>query len=306
MPSPLTSQQFVRLLDKRLRSVTENVFKDLTSMVPEFYTVLPSDGAFEEFYEIGSLPDIPEFNGQVDYLSLAPEYYRKIEPKEYAGGLMFERKLLDDKKYAVLDGRAALLAQSAHRVREKKGVLAFANAFSNTFDYMSSEEGLSLCNSAHTTKAGVSTTNGFSNAGTSALNKTSVLATYLAMRRFRNNIGERIEVEPDLLVVPDSLGDAAQEIEETPLGLYTSAHTKNIQKGRFRVIRYKRLDDYSTNNWYMVDSKMMKRFLIWIDRIKPEATNTVDFETYMIKHAIYFRIAYGWLNWRWIYGHNVS
>jgi phage major head subunit gpT-like protein len=306
MANPLTSAQFVRLLDKRLRTVSENAFKELTSMIPEFYTMLPSDSAFEEFYEIGSLGDIPEFNGKISYLSLSPEYYKKVEPKEYAGGLMFERKLLDDKKYGVLDGRAKLLTESAHRVREKQGVKAFANAFSAAFDYMTSEEGLSLCNTAHTTKSGVSTSTGFSNSGTSALNATNVSATYLAMRRFKNNIGERIEIEPDTLIVPDSLGDKAEEIVGTEKGLYSAEGTKNMSKGRYKVIRYKRLDDYSTTDWYMVDSKQMKKFLVWIDRIKPEINNTVDFDTLMIKHSVYFRIAYAWLNWRWVYGNNVS
>jgi phage major head subunit gpT-like protein len=126
------------------------------------------------------------------------------------------------------------------------------------------------------------------------------------MRRFRNNIGERIEINPDTLIVPDSLGDKAEEIIGTATGLYSAEGTKNMNSGRFKVIRYKRLDDYSTTNWFMVDSKLMKRFLIWIDRVKPETNNTVDFETFMIKHSVYFRIAYGFLNWRWIYGHNVS
>lgn len=47
----------------------------------------------------------------------------------------------------------------------------------------------------------------------------------------------------------------------------------------------------------MVDSKLMKRFLVWIDRIKAEFQNTIDFETYMIKHSTYFRIGYGFLDY---------
>jgi len=46
--------------------------------------------------------------------------------------------------------------------------------------------------------------------------------------------------------------------------------------------------------------------MVWIDRIKEEPNNTIDFETFQIKHSIYFRCANGWLNWRFIFGHNVS
>ena len=149
MANPLTSAQFVRLLDRRLKEVSENVIEELhkkESMIDTLYRVLPSDSAFEEFYEVGALPDIPEFNGKLSYLGVSPGYYTKIEPKEYAGGVMFERKLLDDKKYAVLDDRAGMLAESAHRVREKTAVRPFSNAFSAAYDYMTSEEGVSLCN----------------------------------------------------------------------------------------------------------------------------------------------------------------
>jgi len=305
----MTSAQFVRLLDKRLREVSQATIDELhekESMVPKLYRVLPSDSAFEEFYSVGALPDIPEFNGKLEYLSASPGYYIKIEPKEFAGGTMFERKLIDDKKYAVLDDRAGMLANSAHRVMEKYACRPFAYAFSSAFDFMTSEEGVSLCSSSHSTKSGTSTTYGFDNSGTSALSKTSVAATRILMRKFRNDISERIVIDPDTLIVPDNLYDTALEIVGTEKGLYSAEGTINVQKGRYSVIPYLRLDDYDTNNWFMVDSKLMKKNLIWINRIKPEPHNTIDFETFQIKHSVYFRMGNGFLDWRWIYGHTVS
>jgi len=304
MANPLTSSQFTRLLDKRLREVSENTFKELPSMIPTLYNTMGTDSAFEEFYEIGSLPDIPEFNGKLEYVAPSPGFYTKIEPKEYAGGVMFERKLLDDKKYSVLDGRAAMLAESAHRVREKLGVRQFAYAFSSAFDFQTNEEGVALCSSSHTTKAGVSTASGFSNAGTSALSKTSLAATRLLMRKFRNDIGERIVIEPDTILVPDNLYDTAQEIVGTPKGLDSAEGNINPQYGRFKIIPYLRLDDYSTTRWFMLDGKLLKRFSLWFDRIKPESNNTIDFETFLIKHSIYFRCGAGFTNWRYIFGQN--
>jgi len=309
MANPMTSAQFVRLLDKRLREVSQNTIDELhdkESMIPKLYRTISSEGAFEEFYSVGALPDIPEFNGKLEYLSASPGYYIKIEPKEYAGAVMFERKLIDDKKYNVLDDRAGMLANSAHRVREKFAARPLAYAFSAAFDFMTSEEGVSLCSTAHLTKSGTSVASGFSNSGTSALSKTSVAATRILMRKFRNDISERIVIEPDTLIVPDNLYDTALEIVGTDKGLYSAEGTVNVQKGRYSVIPYLRLDDYDTNNWYMVDSKLMKKFLVWIDRIKPEPHNTIDFETFQIKHSVYTRFANGTLDWRFLYGQNVT
>mgnify|MGYP001616755972 FL=1 len=305
--NPMTSSQLPRLLDKRLREVSERAFKELSEgKIEQLYRMLSTESAFEEFYEIGALPDIPEFNGELQFLSVTPGYYTKVEPKEFAGGVLFERKLLDDKKYNVVDNRAAMLAEAAARVREKYGVRPFAYAFSSAYDFQTSEEAVSLCSTAHTTKAGVSTATGFSNSGTSALSKTSVAATRLLMRKFKNDIGERISIEPDTLLVPDSLYDTAMEIVGTPAGYDTAALDKNMQAGRYKVIPYLRLDDYSTKNWFMLDSRLMKRFLLWLDRIKPEVNNQIDFNTYQVKHSIYFRIGNGFTNWRFMYGHNVA
>lgn len=312
MANPLTSSQFVRLLDKRLREVSENEIEELhksEDMIGPMYRVISSDSAFEEFYDVGALPDIPEFNGKLEYLSVSPGYYTKIEPKEYAAGVMFERKLLDDKKYAVLDDRAGMLANSGHRVEQKFAVRPFAYAFSSAFDFMTSEEGLSLCSTAHTTKSGTSVASGFSNSGTSALSATALAAARILMRKFRNDISERIVVQPDTLIVPDNLYDKALEITATEKGLYSAEGTVNVQGPKYKrwnVIPWLRLDDYDTNNWFITDMKLQKRFLVWLKRIGWEPHNTIDFETFTVKHSIYGRWANGFLNWRWIYGLNVT
>jgi hypothetical protein len=308
MGSPLKSSQFVRLLDNRLRMVSENKYKDLPSMIPTFYNMLPSDSAWEDFYGVGSYPDVPEFNGKISYLPIAPQYHTRIEPKEFASGVQMERKLIDDKKYAVLDKRAEALMEAAHRTREKKGARIFTTAFSTAYDFMESEEGVALCSNSHTTKSGTGTSSGgFDNLGTSAMSKTTIAATRLLMRGFKNDISERIDVGDDLAIVcPDALADAAYEIVGTPFGYDTAARDKNMDSGRYEVIPYLRLDDSDTTDWYMVWKSQMKKDLFWIDRIAPDVNNTVDFETFTMKHSIYFRIAYGHVDWRWVFGNQVS
>lgn len=306
MANPLDSGQFVRLLDKRLRLVEEQKWKNLPSMIPTLFNVMSSDSAWDEFYYIGDVPDIPKSVGKIPYLPVAPGFVFRIEPQEYMAGLQFERKLMDDKKYSVLEDGAGKLVFSAHRTREKLGVRAFAYAFSNAFDFEVSEEGLSLCNSAHLTKSGASTATGFSNVGTTSLTKTGVQATRILMRQFRSDIGERIEISDNLaLIVPDNLADYAYELVGTPKMMDTAEGNINVNYKRYEVIPYLRLDDYSSNVWFMVDKDAMKRDLLWINRIEPETKHIVDFETYVYKIALYFRCGYGFKDWRFIYGQNL-
>lgn len=303
----INSSQFVRLLDTHLRQVGEGVYKELPSMIPVLYNVVKSDSAWEEFYNVGAVPDIPEFNGKMSPLNVAPGYHTKIEPKEYGAMIEIERKLLDDKKYPVLDGMSGGLMTAAQRTQEKLAARPFVNAFSSAFDFMVSEEATALCSSSHGTKSGASTSTGFSNAGTTALSKTAMAATRILMRQFRNDIGERIEIGNNLaVIVPDNLADLANEIVGTPAGYDTAAMDKNMEFNRTKVIPYLRLDDYDTNNWFMVDLDMMKKHLIWLDRIKPEIAVTGDFQTLAKWISMYFRCANGFIDWRWIYGHQVS
>jgi len=306
MGSPITSEQFIRLLDTRFKEVSENAWNELPSQKDSLYKAVSSDSAWEEYFSVGAVGDIPAHNGRINYLSQSPGYVTRIEPKEYSGGLIFERKFLDDKKYNVMNSQVASLTRAAQRTQEKFAVEPFAYAFSSAFNYMYSEEGVSLCSDSHTTKSGASTSTGFDNSGTSALSPTSLAAARLAMRRFRGDIGERIDTDPDLLIVPDSLYDTALEITQTASGLYSGEGTKNVQQGRFKVLALRRLDDYDTNNWFLVDSRAMKEHLLWIDRIKPETKMTVDFDTFAVKWGTYFRCGNGFKDWRWVYGSNVS
>lgn len=309
MANPLDSSSFVRLLDTRLREVDafEAKYGELQSMIDTLFRILPSDAAWEEFYQMGATPDIPEFNGKLSSLAIYPGYHFKVEPKEYAACINAERKLIDDKKYKVLDNIAEGLMRSAYRTREKWAVRAFNNSFSSAFDFQTSEENLSLCNNAHLTKSQTSTSSGFDNLGTGTFSKTTVASTRLAMRLFRNDISERIEVSDNLaLIVPDALADDAFELVKTQKGMDSAEGNVNMAYGRYKIIVYKRLDDNSTKKWWMVDMDAMKRDLMWIDRIKPEGKRTIDWDTYILRFANYSRFGYGFKDWRFIYGHNTT
>lgn len=316
MANPMNSAQFMRLLDDRIRIVYKDKYSFLKSMIDRFFGVISSDKAWEEFFGIGAVPDIVPFNGKLEYFTVAPDFYTRIEPKEFAGAIAVERSLLDNDRYGVIKTRQEGLVDSEVRVREKYGVQPFAYAFSSAYTFMAeNEEGVSLCSSSHTTKADVSTSTGFDNSGTSALNKTNIAATRILMRQFRSNIGERCgNIEPDTIIVPDNLYAAACEAlgYDADTGAVSaldpdSANNKiNSQYKRFTVVPHPLLDDYDTNNWFMADSKLMKQYLLWINRIAPEIETTRDFETKQFKQSLYTVWGWGHTDWRWVYGHAVS
>jgi phage major head subunit gpT-like protein len=89
------------------------------------------------------------------------------------------------------------------------------------------------------------------------LTKTAIGATRILMRKFRNEVGQRIVIEPDTLIVPDTLYDAACEAvgqndsgAKSVLDPDTANGKINVQSGRWKIISYPRLDDFDTNNWF--------------------------------------------------------
>jgi hypothetical protein len=297
MPSIINDASFRKLVEGHIKHVEKQSYKDIQSYKDRLFKVGTSDSAYEDFFDIGSVPDIPSFNGRITYLPVYPGYYTKIEHKEFAGGLLFQRKILDDEKYGVLSDRASWLMEASRRTQVKAEMKFLVYAFSSAFEYQTSEEGVALCSTAHLTKSGVSTATGFNNLSTAALSKTSVAAARLKMRLFRNDIGERIDVGDDLmLIVPDNLAETAFEITKTSKSLDTAEGNMNFHYQRYEPLVLPRLDDFSTSNWYRA----------WKSRMKPEPKTTWDFETYTLKLANYFRFSYGSKNWRFLLGSQVS
>ena len=95
--SPLSSSEFVKLLDDRLTDVAENTYKDLSPMRDKFFTMASDERAWLEFFEVGDTPDIPEFNGKLSALAISPGFHTKVESKEFGAEIIAERKLIDDK-----------------------------------------------------------------------------------------------------------------------------------------------------------------------------------------------------------------
>jgi hypothetical protein len=160
MGTPVESSEFRRLLEEGLYKVWEDRYAELKGDADSLYTVISSDRWAEEFYEVTGIGDFDEFTGKIEYAPIYPGFYTRIEPKEFTKGVQFERKLMDDKKYRVLEARASALFSSALRTMDKMKVEPFAYATSVAFRFTTSEEGVAWASNSHVNKSGASTTTG--------------------------------------------------------------------------------------------------------------------------------------------------
>jgi|TARA_Y100000296_G_scaffold53868_1_gene61693 hypothetical protein len=304
------SDEFIKLLEAKMRQVVEEEahYADIESMIPKIFGSGKSDRAFEEYMAISGVRDAYAWSGKFITQKQYPGYTSKVIFQRFANRLEIDPALIEDKQYPVMMQQARDLRNSYDRKKEKMGVNIFANATSAAFDFQESEEGLSWANSAHTTKVpSVSTTSGFSNTGTSALDPTSLAAARISLQRLRDSMGNLIGSRDKLAIVaPITLSDTINEIIGTDKGLYTDEGTINVHKGQYSSIPWVLLDETSTTDWSLIRVNQTKRDLLWFDRIEPKYLVHIDKDTLSNVHSIHGRFGYLFKDWRWGYHNNVS
>ena len=301
--SPFTSAQAVRLLDQNITKFYWDRYKGLPLIIDQLYDRMKSKKAWEEFQAVGSIGDPMPFNGVIQMQNFNMGYHTKVVPQEYAGGFILERLLMDTDQSGIVKKLPKMLATAANRKMNKIAHEPFIYPDSAAFTFQTSEEGVALASNSHTTKAAdISTASGFDNLATYAFDQTNLEALRIQTLGFRDDIGERMTTNFDTIIHGSSLSSDVWEVlnSQAKQGSDNSG-IANFQKGRWKSIELPMLDDYSTTGWGIVDSSAMKDALIWVDAAPLEFnTPPLDYDHMMRKYQDYFRVAWGFTDWRWI------
>ena len=229
------------------------------------------------------------------------QFKQEFLHQEFALGVTVERKVYEDQRFGFFQQLGTKIGQSAMRTFETQGAKVFNEAFSSS-TYLA-EDGKTLCNGTH---VNVDAGNSQSNTGTSSLTYDNVGTTMTAMQLFTDYRGNPVLVDPDLLLVPVSKEQAAFEIIRSS-GDPTEANLKaNYFNGRLSALTWRWLDVSDVNNWFLIDSMLMKENLYWYWRIALEIFG--DGDAWIGKRRIggYYRSSHKAVGWWWIYGQNAS
>lgn len=308
MPVPAVSGAYGDLLDPRFQKIWNDTRGELPDMLPAIYAMPASNGRNDQRYsEVGAFGDFEPFVGEVTYQSNTQGYDVTCTPLEFTSGFQVERKLFDDDQYGIMDQKPAGLSKSWIRTRQKDGARAFNNAFSVDSYFYTNTENVALCSDSHTSTNGdADTSSGFDNRVTTSLSAVAVASARELMVGFRDDRGNRMPVMPDEILIPSGGGlyEIAYEIVSSRGKVDSMNNNANVHEGAYRILEWNYLTD--TNNWFMMDSKMRKESLFWIDRVGIEFGYIEDFDTLVAKWRAYGR--YGMLHreWRWVVGALVS
>jgi len=303
------SEEWANLLEPGLRTIF-NLQRDAladVSRIPALFSVATSSKAYEYDLAVGGFADWEAYAGNIEYDDNEEGYKTTYTHSEYVRGFKVERKLVDDDQYNVINARPRGLALAAMRTREKHAASVFNNAFSTSYTGGDSQP---LCESAgHPYSPDNASTQ--TNEGSTALSYDAVVETRRLMREYKDDRGQLIQVNPTLILVPPELEATANEICNTMRGPNsqqpdTASYLASLVQDR--GISYL-VWDYLTdaNNWFLIDVALSRLYLKWFDRVPLEFAMdpTSDF-TLEARFRGYMRYSYGWSDWRFVYGHNVT
>lgn len=305
MAIPAVSTGFGDLLDPRFQEVFWEEFDDTPSMRDRLYTMPADNGRADmRWSQVADFTDWSQFSGSVTYQGLSQGYDTTATHVEFTSGFQIERKLYDDDQYDIMEDAPRGLATAAARTREAHAARPLNNAFSvDTFFYNNSEA-VAMCSNSHTSASGASTASGFDNLITSALSATALTAARKQHVQLRSDNANRIMIVPDELWIPVDLYDVAYEIVASMGKVDDATNNRNVHEGAYTVNEWIYLND--ANNWFLMDSKLRKRSLYWVDRVAMEFAYAEDMDTIVAKWRGYMRYANAHRDWRFVLGAQVS
>lgn len=299
-------ENFGKLLEPGLHKIFNDTYQAVPQMLGELYNVQTTDQPYVEDVAIGAFGTFPKFTGTVSYDKPYQGYSTLVEFPEYADGFQVERKLFDDDRYNVINKRPVGLAIQAARRREHDAALLFNNADSTTAVDIEGNtvsivggDGKALCATDHPTKAPDGPT-ARSNKGVLTLNHANLQTTRNLVRAIKDDRGNQISTNFDTLLVPPALEEMGWELIQSEKKINTNENNPNIHQGKYKMIVWDSLTN--DDNWFLIDSKYMKMFLNWYDRVALEFGAEEDFDTLVAKFRAYMRYNANFSDWIWIHG----
>jgi len=303
----VTAPNMQQVLEPGIRKWFFEEFGAGPDWVSMLYNITPSTKAVEHDESIVGSGEIPVFDGVLSYGDLTQGFKVDYPIKTYAKGIAIERDLVDDDQYGIIERRARARGLDAYKTRQLHGIDIFNHAFDTTV--FTGGDGKALCAADHPS-SNPSLQGAQSNLGTAALSVSGVNAARQAMMSFNSDDGFKANVIPSLLLVAPGNGETAIEICKS-MNLANTANN-NINSNNIPGMPGYNIEPMvcplltNSDAWFLTDARLMKMYLLWMEREAPNVVETGNFDGFLLKYAVRMRHAVGFSDWRWIYGSNPS
>lgn len=299
----VSQDNYGKLLEPGLRKICFEAHNEKSPQYTGYVNMLTSGKAIETDMRMGGF-GLFDKKGTMEptrYEDPTETGIVQYRHETFSKGFIVEKEMVDDEQYNQITKLAKALGRSARSSIEIFAAQVLNSAFTAS---PTNWKGEALISGTHSRLDGATTSNAI---GALALNEQNLeIAMKLAAEQVDER-GHKIQMNPDVLIVPRALEFVAQKIAKTasvPV-VGTSGKTfaeldYNPMQGRFKIV----VVDYLTSdkNWFLMDSSMNPLNFFW--REKLNFKNETDFDTDAAKFKARYRCAVGWSDHRGILGAN--
>jgi len=198
------------------------------------------------------------------------EYDIQFTHKKMGLAMKVSRELLEDDLFNIIANKPRRLADAIARKIEYDA----ADVFNKPESTYTGADGSYLASTTHPRPDGGTAQ---SNKTTSALSETSLETIFTNMAGILDGQGQKIMIQPDLLVVPINLENAARILMESTGRVGGDLNDVNPYKNRLEVFVWNWLTD--VNNYFVIDKRLNAldgmRF-IWRKKVQLERDDNVS------------------------------
>jgi len=282
-----------------LKTTFNKAFDTAPSVWEKIAMLVPSGGSDNQYNWLSSFPRMRKWLGDKAVTSLEAFRYTIVND-DWEATVEVDRNHIEDDNLGIYAPQAQMAGFSAKQLPDEI-VLGLANgAFANLC-----YDGQYFCDTDHPV-AGASV----SNKGTAALScatlaaaQASFGAARTAMKKFKNDEGQPLNVTPNILLAPPALEDIALVLKNNER---LEDGKQNPYKGTFEVVVDSRLT--SDTAWFLLDTSKPVRPFIYQERKKPVFVQQTDPQAdnvFMRKKFLFgaeARAAGGYGFWQLAYG----
>jgi hypothetical protein len=131
------------------------------------------------------------------------------------------------------------------------------------------------------------------------LTETNLETGRLAFRKQLDDKGQKIMVEPKVILVPIDLGKTANIIVSSNLRSGVADNDVNVYQGKFQIVEWPFLT--STTAWWLLGNKG-DHLVNWLWRVQAQFKQDNSFDSDAALWKVRERFAYGWSDWHSVWG----
>jgi len=223
-------------------------------------------------------------------------YTYTYTPDAYGMGIRITMEMQQDDQFGIIKKQAAELGRQMNYRVEYDG----ASLFINAFDSGVGGDAKYLCDTEHPLGQGQEGTYDNMPSVATDLSITSLRSAIENIKATPDDRGQLLHLKPKVLLVPRELKWAAYEILLSDKRAYTGDNTMNAFKDEgIKIVVWDMLTD--ANAWFLMTDKAEHSIQFrW--RMKPKSSMGDDFDTADLKYKQIMRYAYGFSDWRGVYG----